>query len=532
MATVVAVAVDVAAPRASDTRLVILASSLGTVFEWYDFFVYGALAALLGELFFPSANPTAALLKSFATFGAGFGVRPLGAILFGRLGDKIGRKTTFLATVTLMGLATAAIGLLPTYGSAGVWAPVLLVTCRCLQGLALGGEYGGAAIYVAEHAPPGRRGYQTSWIQISVVGGFLLSLGVVLAAMGSMSKADWHAWGWRVPFLISLVMLAVSLWIRLKLHESPVYAAMKAKGACAASPLAESFATRANVKTMFVAMIGVAAGLTVIFYTAQFYSFAFLENAMRLDGGEAKRLAGTATVLGAPAFLAAGWLSDRVGRRPVMIAGYALLLVALFPAFHWMARSANPAWARAAAATPVVVEGGRGCAFAVLASGPQGTPCARVLDYLAKRGVSYSKTDGPLGVRVGAVRVGGEDIKALGAALAGAGYPERSAASQIDRVGVVGAILLLVVLSGMTYGPVAAIMVELFPARIRYTSLSIPYHIGTGWFGGFLPFITQYMVAKSGDAFAGLWYTFGVVAVALVVTLLWLPETRGRDVTL
>ncbi len=525
------VAVDGVAAKPSGTRLVILASSLGTVFEWYDFFVYGALAALLGELFFPSANPTAALLKSFATFGAGFGVRPLGAILFGRLGDKVGRKTTFLATVTLMGLATAAIGLLPTYATAGVWAPVLLVTCRCLQGLALGGEYGGAAIYVAEHAPPGKRGYQTSWIQISVVGGFLLSLGVVLAAMGTMSKAQWHDWGWRVPFLISLVMLAVSLWIRLKLSESPVYAAMKAKGTVAQSPLKESFASRANVKTMIVAMFGVAAGLTVIFYTAQFYSFAFLENAMRMDGGEAKQLAGIATVLGAPAFLAAGWLSDRVGRRPVMIAGYALLLVALFPAFHWMARSANPAWARAAAATPVVVDGGRGCAFAVLASGAQATPCARVLDYLAKRGVSYTKADGALGVRVGAVRIAGEDTKALGAALAAAGYPERSDAAQIDRVGVVGAILLLVVLAGMTYGPVAAIMVELFPARIRYTSLSIPYHIGTGWFGGFLPFVTQYIVAKTGDAFAGLWYTFGVVAVALVVTLVWLPETRGRDVT-
>ena len=517
--------------RAGDTRLVILASSLGTVFEWYDFFVYGALAALLGDLFFPSSNPTAALLKSFATFGAGFGVRPLGAILFGRLGDKLGRKYTFLITITLMGLATAAIGVLPTYTSAGVWAPVLLVTCRCLQGLALGGEYGGAAIYVAEHAPPNRRGAQTSWIQFSVVGGFLLSLGVVLAAMGAMSKADWHAWGWRLPFLISLLMLAVSLWIRMKLHESPVFKAMKAAGGCARSPLRESFATRANVKTMVVAMIGVAAGLTVIFYTAQFYSYAFLENAMRMDGGEAKELAGLGAVLGAPAFLAAGWLSDKVGRRPVMIAGYALVLLALFPAYRIMARAANPAWAHAVATSPGGGGGRQGLRFRTCSRASRRVPCARVLDYLARRGVAYTKADGALAVSIAGQRIAGEDTVALGHALAAAGWPEHTDPARTNRAEVVGAILLMVILSGMTYGPVAAIMVELFPARIRYTSLSIPYHIGTGWFGGFLPFVTQYIVAKSGDAFAGLWYTFGVVAVALLVTIVWLPETRGRDVT-
>ena len=508
-----------------------MASSLGTVFEWYDFFVYGALAALLGDLFFPSDNPTAALLKSLATFGAGFGIRPLGAILFGRLGDKVGRKYTFLITITLMGLATAAIGLLPTYRAAGVWAPVLLVSCRLLQGLALGGEYGGAAIYVAEHAPPDRRGFHTSFIQFSVVGGFLLSLGVVLAAMAAMSKAEWRDWGWRLPFLLSLAMLAVSLWIRLKLNESPVFKAMKAAGGCAHSPLRESFATRANVKTMFVAMIGVAAGLTVIFYTAQFYSYAFLETAMRLDGREAKALAGIAAVLGAPAFLLAGWMSDRVGRKPVMVVGYALVLVALFPTYRLIAARANPAWTRAVAAAPVVVHGGKGCKYDVFASGKQATPCARVLDMLARRGVSYVKADGPLAVEIAGVRIAGETPAAVSAALVRAGYPDHADPASIDRPAIVGAILLLVILSGMTYGPVAAILVELFPARIRYTSLSIPYHIGTGWFGGFLPFVTQYIVAKTGDAFAGLWYTFGVVVAALLVTILWLPETRGRDVT-
>ena len=523
-------AIEAAPARAADTRLVILASSLGTVFEWYDFFVYGALAALLGGLFFPSDNPTAALLKSLATFGAGFGVRPLGAILFGRIGDKVGRKYTFLVTITLMGLSTAAIGLLPTYSAAGVLAPTLLVTCRLLQGLALGGEYGGAAIYVAEHAPPERRGYQTSWIQISVVGGFLLSLAVVLVAMRALSAADWRSFGWRIPFLVSLAMLAVSLWLRLKLKESPVFQAMKADHAVCSAPLKESFAGRANVKTMFVAMIGVAAGLTVIFYTAQFYSFAFLEAAMRMEGGEAKRLVGIATVVGAPAFVLFGWASDRIGRRPVMIAGYALTLVALFPAYHLMARSANPAWARAVASAPVVVEGGRDCAYDVFASGAQATPCARILDQLARRGVAYRKTAGPLGVPIAGTRIAGEDPSALAAALSRAGYPERADPALIDGPRIVAAVLILVILSGMTYGPVAAILVELFPARIRYTSLSIPYHVGTGWFGGFLPFVTQYIVAKSGDAFAGLWYTFGVVAAALVVTLLWLPETRGRDI--
>jgi len=516
---------------AQGTRLVIFASSLGTVFEWYDFFVYGALAALLGQLFFPSGNPTAALLASLATFGAGFGVRPLGAVLFGRLGDRIGRKHTFLVTISLMGVATAGVGALPTFADVGVAAPVLLVALRLLQGLALGGEYGGAAIYVAEHAPPARRGYQTSWIQISVVGGFLLSLGVVLAVSHALGAAEFAAWGWRVPFLLSLVMLAISLVIRMRLSESPVFKAMKAAGVEAKAPLRETFATAQNRRTMLVAMIGVAAGLTVIFYTAQFYSFYFLQNAMRLDGDTAKRLTGIATVLGAPAFLAAGWLSDRVGRRPVMIAGYALTLVALFPAYHWIARAANPDWSRAAASAPVIVEG-RGCGYDVFAERGQATPCARVIDLLSRRGVSYRKIDAPqLAVSVAGQRIVGEDKAALTAALVRAGYPDKADPAKVDEVGVVLAILSLVILSGITYGPVAAIMVELFPARIRYTSLSIPYHIGTGYFGGFLPFVTQYIVVKSGDAFAGLWYTFGVVAVALVVTVLFLPETRGRDVT-
>ena len=511
-------------------RLVIWASSLGSVFEWYDFFVYGTLAALLGGLFFPSDNPTAALLKSLATFGAGFGVRPLGAIVFGRLGDRIGRKRTFLVTIALMGGATVAVGLLPTYASAGVWAPVLLVICRLAQGLALGGEFGGAAIYVAEHAPPGKRGLHTSWIQVSITGGFLLSIGVVLGTQAVLGKANWLAWGWRVPFLISIVMLGISLWVRLQLHESPVFAAMKAAGGCAKSPLRESFATAPNRRAMFVAMIGIAAGLTVIFYTSEFYTLYFLQGAMQVDETQARILVGLPLLAMAPFVVGFGWLSDKIGRRPITIAGYALTLVLLFPLYHQIARGANPALAGASPRAPVVVTG-QTCAFDVFAAKGQATPCARVLDYLAKHGVSYTKRSGPgLEVRMGGEALAATDAASLGAALARAGYPAKADPGAMDRWRIMAAIFGLGVLTASTIGAAAAVLVELFPARIRYTSMSLPYHLATGYFGGFLPFVTQYVVAKTGDAFAGLWYTIAVVAAALVVTIVGLPETRGRDV--
>ena len=519
--------VGVAQPPAR-TRLIILASSLGSMFEWYDFFVYGALAAVLGGLFFPSGNPTAALLKSLATFGAGFGVRPLGAIVFGRLGDMIGRKRTFLVTIALMGGATVAVGLLPTYAFAGVWAPVLLVGCRLVQGLALGGEYGGAAIYVAEHSPPARRGFQTSFIQGSITGGFLLSLGVVLATQGALTKGEWLAWGWRIPFLVSMLMLAGSLFIRMQLHESPVFAAMKARGECAKAPLRESFATWANIRAMLVVGIGVSAGLTVIYYCAEFYSLYFL-GAMQVGEVETKWLVALPIAAIAPFVVFFGWLSDHVGRKPVQLAGYGLTLLLLFPAFHQVARGANPALAEAAARAPVVVTGAD-CRYDVFAK-VQATPCGRVLDQLARRGVSYAKQSGPgLDLRVGPERVVA-DPAAIDAALARAGYPTHADPARIDawRIGL--AIFALGLLSASTVGAVAAILVESFPARIRYTSISLPYHIGTGYFGGFLPFVTQYIVARTGDAFAGLWYVWGVVAVAFVVTAVGLPETRGRDVT-
>jgi MFS family permease len=514
-------------------RLVIVASSLGTLFEWYDFFVYGTLAPLIARLFFPVENATAGFLLALATFGAGFGVRPIGAILFGYLGDRLGRKYTFLVTITLMGLATAAVGLLPTYAGAGIAAPALLVACRLVQGLALGGEYGGAAVYVAEHAPAGRRGLYTSFIQASVTGGFLLSLAVVLGSGLFFDTAAWEAWGWRVPFLFSLLLLAVSLWIRLKLNESPVFQAMKAAGKTARNPLREAFTGRAQRRRMLVALFGVCAGFTVIWYTAQFQALYFVQNSQHVADGPARLIVGGAAILNIGWFILFGWMSDRIGRKPLMVVGYALTLAAIFPLFFVMARAANPALADAMARAPIVVRGSD-CAYNPFALKGQATACGRVLDILSKRGIAYDKEEGAAGeaprVTIGGTPVDATDGAALDRGLAVAGYPAGKVVPSAG--GIVRLVLALVaigLLAGMTYGPAAALLVELFPARIRYTSLSVPYHIGSGYFGGFLPLISQYVVARTGDPLAGIWYTWGVVALALVVTLAWLPETSGRQ---
>ena len=516
-------------------RLVIFASTLGTIFEWYDFFIYGTLATVIGQQFFPSSNPTAALLLVLATFGAGFGVRPLGAILFGILGDRLGRKYTFLVTITLMGLATAAVGLLPTYAQIGIAAPVLLVICRLLQGLALGGEYGGAAIYVAEHAPRNKRGFYTSFIQAGVIGGFLLSVAVVLAANSLVDKATWDGWAWRIPFLFSVVLLAVSLWVRLKLKESPVFQAMKEAGTTARHPLRESFSTWHRVKMILVVLFGIAGGLTVIWYTAQFQGLYFLQNSLRIEDNRARLLVGVAAFFATFAFILFGWLSDKIGRKPPIVFGYMLTIILMFPLFHWMASAANPELAMAMERNPVTVQG-TNCAFNPFAQGPQATPCARAVGELTKRGIAYDvlPAEGWSGdtyqVRVGPSVVSAENPAALDGALRTAGYRlEKSVPSFGKAIQVVIAITIIGFLSGMTFGPVAALLVELFPARIRYTSLSVPYHIGTGYFGGFLPFISQYIVARTGDPFSGLWYTIGVVAMALIVTLFWLPETAGKN---
>jgi len=534
-----AIAGDGVQSAARRDRLVIIASSLGTVFEWYDFFVYGTLAALLGRLFFPTDNPTAGLLLSLATFGAGFGVRPLGALLFGILGDRFGRKYTFLATITLMGVSTAAVGLLPDFAQAGLWAPGLLVTLRLVQGLALGGEYGGAAIYVAEHAPPGRRGFYTSFIQASVVGGFLLSLMVTLLTVWATGKPAFDSWGWRIPFLVSLLLLGVSLYIRLQLHESPVFAAMKAAGTTSATPVRESFGKARNLGPVFVALFGIAAGLTVIWYTAQFSSLYFLQQTALVDETHAKLLSGLAALLSAPFFIFFGWLSDKIGRKPLMVTGYGLTLLLLFPLFHGLADAANPALARAVASAPITVTG-VDCHYNPFAK-RQVTACGQAMQYLATRGIGFHRVESaglPLRIRIGdTIAVDLESVHTVldnavvKRALDRAGYPSASIPAERNDVRIVLTILAMGILSAMTYGPVAAILVELFPARIRYTSMSVPYHIGTGYFGGFLPLISQYIVAKSGDAYAGLWYTFAVVAVALVVTVIALPETRDRDIS-
>jgi MFS family permease len=514
-------------------RLVIVASTLGTVFEWYDFFIYGTLAAIIGRQFFPVGNETAQFLLALASFGVGFGVRPIGALLFGYLGDKLGRKYTFLVTITLMGFATAAVGLVPSYAAIGMAAPIILVTLRVLQGLALGGEYGGAAIYVAEHAPRNKRGFYTSFIQAGVIGGFLLSVAVVLISEWFVDRQAWNDWGWRIPFLFSIVLLAVSLWVRLMLKESPVFQAMKEAGKTARNPIAESFQGRHQLKMIVVALFGVAAGLTVIWYTAQFQALYFLQNALRIDDTSARAMIGAAAFVSMFWFVLFGWLSDKIGRKPLIVTGYALTIVLLFPLFHWMAAAANPQLSEAMARNPVTVQG-MACEFNPFAQ-QQATPCGRALGALTSRGIAYEMLPAPgwngqaYQVRIGDNVVNAEDGAALDAALTGAGYRlEKTTPTGSSMIQVVLAIVVIGMLSGMTYGPVAALLVEMFPARVRYTSLSVPYHIGTGYFGGFLPFISQYIVARTGDPFSGLWYTIAVVAMALVVSLFWLPETSGK----
>ncbi len=525
--------VSVTSPQSADTndvRLVISASALGTLIEWYDFFLYIALSALLATLFFPSENPTAAFLASLATVGAGFGVRPLGAFVFGVLGDRIGRKYTFLITLTLMGVSTAAVGFLPTYASAGMLAPILLVTTRMLQGLALGGEYGGAAIYVAEHAPMGKRGLYTSWIQASVVGGFLMSIGVVLVTKLSMSAEAFASYGWRIPFLLSILMLAVSLFVRLKLRESPVFQKLKERGEIAQSPLRESFASWAQTKMILAAMMGIAAGFTVIWYTAQFSTLSFLRQVAQLDDITASTVNGIAIACAVPFFIVFGWLSDRIGRKKVMITGYVLTLILLVPVFKGLAHYSNPALAQALEQTPLVIRGPQ-CEFDVFAR-KQSSECGNALGYLTQRGLAYTLEDAPtLSLKIGPQEVPGFSKESFDQALVAAGFPKAGeAVPGRNLVMTTLCIFVLCLLSAMTYGPVAAYMVELFPARVRYTSMSVPYHIGTGYFGGFLPFVSQLIVVKSGNPFAGLSYSLAVVAIALVVCAWMLPETHQRAI--
>ncbi len=516
----------VSEPSAQDIRLVITASSLGTIFEWYDFFIYGTLAAsgIIGRTYFPAGNETVQTLLAWAGFAVGFGFRPLGAVLFGFLGDRWGRKYTFLVTITLMGLATAGVGLVPSAASIGLAAPAIIILLRIMQGLALGGEYGGAAIYVAEHAPPGKSGFYTSFIQASVAGGFILSLAVVLLAKAVIPPEAWEAWGWRLPFIFSLALLAVSLWMRLKLSESPVFKKMKAAGETAANPFIESFTYPGNLQRLFVALFGIAAGLTVIWYTAMFTVLSFLQATMRVEETTAQLIVGAGAAAGLVWFVVFGWLSDKIGRKTPIVLGYALTLILLFPIFWVIGGAANPELARAAARAPVVVSG-PACRYSPFAK-EQADECGRLLDYFSKKGVAYTSVPAPATVvTIGGLTQQDTSAAALDAALTANGYNlGKVIPSPGNIVIILLAIITLSALAGITYGPVAALLAEMFPPRIRYSSMSIPYHIGTGYFGGFLPFISQYIVARSGNPYGGLWYTLGVVAMALIVTLLWLKD--------
>ena len=514
-------------PSKSEMRQVVTATSHGAVFEWYDSFIYGTPAAsgIIGRTFFATGNPVLETLYAWAGSAVGFGFRPLGAVLFGYLGDKLGRKYTFLVTITLMGVATAGVGFVPSYASIGAAAPAIVIGLRILQGLALGGEYGGAAIYVSEHSPKGRAGYHTSFIQASVSAGFILSLAVVLITRFTMSEDVWNEWGWRLPFLFSLALLAISLWMRVKLSESPVFKAMKEAGEIARNPLKESFTYPGNWKRLLVALFGIAAGLTVIWYTATFSVLSFLQGTMRVEPVAAQLLAAGGAAAGLFWFILFGKLSDRIGRKKPIVIGYGFTLLLLFPLFWVMGHAANPALSDAARNAPVIVSG-PDCTYDPFAA-RQADTCGQLLDYLSKKGVPYTKEVTPsAAVSVNGVPVISTDTADVDKALAEAGYSlDRVVPSAGNIVLILLAIVALAALSGATYGPVAALLTELFPPRIRYSSMSIPYHIGTGYFGGFLPLISQYMVAKSGNPFSGLWYTWVVVAMALLVTLFLLKES-------
>jgi MFS family permease len=525
-------------PSTSDIRLVIAASSAGTVFEWYDFFIYGTLAAIIGKTFFPSGSATLETLLVWAGFAVGFGFRPLGAILFGYLGDKLGRKYTFLVTVTLMGIATAGVGLTPSADAIGMAAPVIVIFLRILQGLALGGEYGGAAIYVSEHSPPSRRGFFTGFIQSSVVGGFVLSLIVVLGCKGVMSDDTWNAWGWRVPFILSLALLAISLWMRMKLSESPVFKAMQEGGELAGNPFVESFTYPGNKKRIFIALFGIAAGLTVIWYTAMFSALGFLKGPMRMDDTWAEVIVGLSAALGMVFFVIFGSLSDRIGRKKPIVIGYLLTLLLLFPVFWLIGAQANPQLAEAARRAPVVVSGAD-CVYDPFAS-EQTSQCGKLLSDLTGSGVRYELIQATsFSATVGGKPLALEtydwaDKKARGTQLqgwlTGAGYDFAKVIPALGNALVImAALILLMALSGATYGPVAALLCEMFPPRIRYSSMSIPYHIGTGYFGGFLPLIAGYIAARTGNPFSGLWYTWIVVAMAFLVAMWGLKSGPPRD---
>ncbi|KQT65800.1 MULTISPECIES: MFS transporter [unclassified Aureimonas] len=576
-----------------EERKVIFASSLGTVFEWYDFYLYGSLSAVIAVQFFSGVNPTAAFIFALMAFAAGFAVRPFGALVFGRLGDMIGRKYTFLVTILIMGLSTFIVGILPNYETIGIAAPIILIVLRLLQGLALGGEYGGAATYVAEHAPHGKRGAYTSWIQTTATLGLFLSLLIILGCRAAMSAEDFAAWGWRIPFLVSVLLLGVSIWIRLMLNESPAFVKMKSEGKTSKAPLTESFARWGNLKIVLLALFGLVAGQAVVWYTGQFYALFFLTQTLKVDAQPANLMIAAGLLIATPFFVIFGTLSDRIGRKPIIMAGLALACLTYFPIFKAITHYANPALEQAIVSAPVVVTADPAeCSFQF---NPVGTTkftssCDVAKASLVKRGIPYTNVAAPAGtpavVSIGAtqldyatasiapppapvavdavapataaaaspqptpapVAASGSHSpvpapaaaagtspsavfdKALGVAITAAGYPAKADPAQTNTVMVVLMLTILVIYVTMVYGPIAAMLVEMFPTRIRYTSMSLPYHIGNGWFGGFLPTTSFAMVAATGDIYYGLWYPIVIAAVTLVIGMLFVKETKDVDI--
>jgi MFS family permease len=534
----------------SSERRVIFAASLGTIFEWYDFYLAGSLALYISRTFFSGVNPTAAFIFTLLSFAAGFAMRPFGAIVFGRLGDMVGRKYTFLITILIMGGATFLVGLLPGYATLGMTAPVFFIVMRMLQGLALGGEYGGAATYVAEHAPHGKRGAYTSWIQTTATAGLILSLLVILGVRTTLGEEAFGAWGWRIPFLLSIVLLAISVWIRLQLAESPTFQKMKDEGKTSKAPLTESFGQWKNLKIVLIALFGLAAGQAVVFYTSQFYSLFFLTQTLKVDGSTANILMAVALIIGTPFFVIFGTLSDRIGRKPIILAGCAIAALTYFPMFKALTHYANPALESAQARAPIVVSADPAeCAFQFNPVGTSKftTSCDIAKSYLSRAGLNYENVAAAPGT-IASVKVGDQvimsfdarvgDAKAsnaafeskLSATLRADGYPAKADTAQINKPMTVIILAIMVIYVAMVYGPIAAMLVEMFPTRIRYTSMSLPYHIGNGWLGGFLPATSFAMVAANGNIYSGLWYPVVVAVATFFIGLFFVKETKDRDI--
>jgi len=541
------------APMTGEQKKVIFASSLGTVFEWYDFYLYGSLAAIIAKQFFSGLDAGSAFIFALLAFAAGFIVRPFGALVFGRLGDMIGRKYTFLITILIMGLSTFIVGLLPNYATIGVAAPVILIALRMLQGLALGGEYGGAAVYVAEHAPHGKRGAYTSWIQTTATLGLFLSLVVILGTRTAMGEAAFADWGWRIPFLVSILLLGVSVYIRLSMNESPAFTKMKAEGKTSKAPLSESFGQWKNLKIVILALIGLTAGQAVVWYSGQFYALFFLTQSLKVDGATANIFVAASLLIGTPFFILFGSLSDKIGRKPIIMAGCLLAALTYFPVFTALTKAANPDLAAAQAKNQVIVSADpKECSFQF---NPTGTvkftsSCDIAKQVLAGASVSYENqvvaAGTPASIKIGETVITGYSAKGLPAdeakkkdaefkkavadTLKAAGYPSKADPAKVDKFMVIAILTYLVILVTMVYGPIAAMLVEMFPTRIRYTSMSLPYHIGNGWFGGLLPTTAFAIVAQTGNMYNGLWYPIIIAAMTFVIGTLFIKETKDVDI--